>query len=68
MARKQLNMAINNRKKINAAINNLILIETAEPDPSQVEDTIVEDYKKLNDKCDNVITKIKNRKDKKIKK
>ncbi len=62
MSRKQLNAAIKTRKQINATINNLILINSEEPET--VEDTIVEDYRKLNDKCDVVINKIKNRKKK----
>lgn len=66
MSRKQLNVAINNRKKINAAINTLIVIES-EIDPDQVGDETVEDYKKLNDKCDIIISKIKKRKDNKKK-
>ena len=32
------------------------------------EDQIINDYKKLNDKCDQIISKIKVRKDKKTKK
>ena len=31
----------------------------------QVQDNIIEDYKKLNEKCDDIITKIKIRKEKK---
>ena len=33
--------------------------------PEKNEEQITNDYKKLNDKCDKVITKIRNRKDKK---
>lgn len=69
MSRKQLNRAINSRKQINTAINNIILVNSADPDleSDKVEDGLMEDYKKLNDKCDVVISRIKDRKDKKKK-
>lgn len=45
------------------------LMETSvESDETNVEDKIVEDYKRLDQKCDMVMTKIKDRKAKKRKK
>jgi len=50
------------RKKIDAQISKII-IETQPP----VETSIIDEYKELNDKCDTVITKIKKRKNSKLK-
>jgi len=51
------------RKQLNTALD-LVLIESKE-DVSQVEEQIVDDYKKLSEKVDTVIAKIKDRKSKK---
>lgn len=50
------------RKKIDAQISKIII-----ENPSPVETTIIDEYKELNDKCDIVITKIKKRKNSKLK-
>lgn len=50
------------RKKIDAQISKII-IET----PAPIETKIIDEYKELNDKCDTVITKIKKRKNSKLK-
>lgn len=54
------------RKQLNSALN-LILTETTEELPP-VEEQIVDDYKKLGEKVDNVISKIKDRKSSRKKK
>ena len=51
------------RKNIDANISKLL----AEEDLLSVESTIIDEYKELNDKCDTVITKIKKRKNSKLK-
>jgi hypothetical protein len=51
------------RKNIDANISKRL----AEEDLLSVESTIIEEYKELNDKCDTVITKIKKRKNSKLK-
>lgn len=50
------------RKQLSTAIETVIL---SLPSQEGVETEILEDYEKLNEKCDQVITKIKVRKDKK---
>lgn len=42
------------------------ILETQEENVKEADSTTVEEYKKLNDKCDIVIGKVKNRKGKKI--
>lgn len=49
------------RKQLAQVIDEVLEADTDE----DVESTVVEEYKKLNDKCDDVISKIKVRKDKK---
>jgi galactitol-specific phosphotransferase system IIB component len=49
------------RKQLAEVIENIITTEEVE---AEIEAAIVEDYKKLNDKCDIVISKIKSRKGK----
>lgn len=51
------------RKQLSTAINTIILSEPSHIDGVEVE--ILEDYEKLNEKCDQVISKIKVRKEKK---
>jgi len=51
------------RKNIDANISKRL----AEEDLLSVESTIIDEYKELNDKCDTVITKIKKRKNSKLK-
>lgn len=51
------------RKQLSAAIEMVILNTPSQTD--SVETEILEDYEKLNEKCDKVITKIKVRKEKK---
>jgi len=53
------------RKQLSTAIETVIL---SIPSQDGVETEILEDYEKLNEKCDKVITKIKIRKDKNGKK
>jgi hypothetical protein len=54
------------RKRILAVSEAIVYTE---PLPIEdLEETTVEDYKALNDKCDKVIVKIKNRKERKSKK
>lgn len=50
------------RKKIDAQISKIII-----ENPPSVETAIIDEYKELNDKCDIVITKIKKRKNSKLK-
>lgn len=55
------------RKRIVAVANEAIVY--TDPLPIEdLEDATVEEYKELNKKCDNVIVKIKNRKERKAKK
>lgn len=54
------------RKQLNAAFDN-ILVETNEELPS-VEEEIVDEYKKLGEKVDTVISKIKSRRNNRKKK
>jgi hypothetical protein len=51
------------RKQITSVIDQIITASSPEMEP--VEPSIISDYKRLNDKCDTVIAKIKARKDKK---
>ncbi len=51
-----------NRQQVSSVIDKIILDET---DTELVEKETVSGYKELNDKCDVVISKIKNRKAKK---
>lgn len=51
------------RKTIDAHISKIFNEDNAVP----VEPSIIDEYKELNDKCDTVITKIKKRKNSKIK-
>lgn len=51
------------RKNIDANISKRL----AEEDLISVESTIIDEYKELNEKCDTVITKIKKRKNSKLK-
>jgi hypothetical protein len=46
------------RKQINANMDKLLSEETVAP----IEPELIDEYKKLNEKCDSVITKIKTRK------
>jgi len=51
------------RKQLAAAITQLVDID---PEVKEgIDNSTIEDYKKLNDKCDKVISKIKSRKGKK---
>ena len=52
---------MHSRKQLAEVIEQIINTETI-----QVESSTIDDYKKLNDKCDDVINKIKHRKSKKI--
>lgn len=53
-------------RQTSAAVSEAIVI--SEPLPIEdLEEATVEDYKKLNDKCDKVMSKIKGRKEKKRK-
>jgi hypothetical protein len=52
------------RKNIDAQIAKII---SEEEGPVPVEPKIINEYKELNDKCDTVISKIKKRKNSKIK-
>lgn len=55
------------RQQLSAALNEIII--SSEPlSIEDLEESTVEDYKKLNEKCDKVMSKIKGRKDKKSKK
>jgi hypothetical protein len=49
-------------RQLNAAIENIVIDEGVIVE--EVPETTVEDYEKLNAKCDTVISKIKNRKKK----
>lgn len=51
------------RKQLNTALD-IILADAAPEDLPQVEEQIVDDYKKLGEKVDTVISKIKDRKKK----
>lgn len=51
------------RKNIDTQIGKMLTEENL----ISVESTIIEEYKELNDKCDTVITKIKKRKNSKLK-
>jgi hypothetical protein len=51
------------RKNIDANISKML----TEEDSISVESTIIDEYKELNTKCDTVITKIKKRKNSKLK-
>lgn len=55
------------RKRQSSAASEAIVI-TESISIETLEDTTVEDYKKLNDKCDKVISRIKVRKERKQKK
>jgi len=52
------------RKQLTTVIDKIV---TTAADTTTVEPEIIDDYKKLNDKCDDVITKIRNRKEKSAK-
>lgn len=52
------------RKKIDAYINKIFNEDTL---VAPLESNIIEEYKELSDKCDTVITKIKKRKNSKLK-
>jgi hypothetical protein len=51
------------RKRLAEVIDQILTVETTQKE--SVEASTVDEYKKLNDKCDAVIGKIKNRKSKK---
>ena len=53
---------MHSRRQLAEVIDSLIV----EGDNIVVEHTTVDDYKKLNDKCDTIISKIKTRKNKKV--
>lgn len=53
------------RKQLNSVIDKIIQTDSAEIE--EVKPELIDDYKKLNDKCDDVIFKIKTRKSKKEK-
>lgn len=57
---------MHSRKRLANVIDQILTSEKEQLE--EVEATIVDDYKKLNDKCDNTITNIKTRKSKKTKK
>ena len=52
----------NSNRQLNAAIEDIVIGEDVVIE--EVPDTTLNDYEKLNDKCDTVISKIKNRKKK----
>ncbi len=54
---------MHSRKRLAKVIDQIIISEQEQLE--ELETTTVDDYKKLNDKCDAVIGKIKNRKSKK---
>ena len=54
---------MHSRKQLAKVIDQIITSEQEEV--SEVETATIDEYKKLNEKCDTVITKIKNRKGKK---
>jgi len=54
------------RKQLSSVIDKIIQIDASEAE--EVKPELLDDYKKLNEKCDDVITKIKTRKSKKEKK
>lgn len=57
---------MHSRKQL-ANVIDLCIVDVAMAEEEQVivKETIIEDYKRLNEKCDIIITKIKNRKIKK---
>lgn len=57
---------MHSRKRLANVIDHILTTEQEQLE--EVEATIVDDYKKLNDKCDTTITNIKTRKSKKSKK
>lgn len=57
---------MHSRKRLANVIDQILTSEKEQLE--EVESTIVDDYKKLNDKCDTTITNIKTRKSKKSKK
>jgi hypothetical protein len=57
---------MHSRKRLANVIDEIITLETKQLE--EVETSIVDDYKKLNDKCDATIGKFKNRKSRKKKK
>lgn len=56
---------MHSRKRLATVIDQILTTE--EKQVNEVETSTVDDYKKLNDKCDAVISKIKDRKGKKSK-
>lgn len=54
------------RKSLSNVIDNLLISYalTSEKELEDVDNSIIDEYKKLNEKCDNIISKIKSRKEK----
>lgn len=52
---------MSHRKQLATVIENIIFSE--ELDPKNVEESTINDYKSLNEKCDTIISKIKKRKE-----
>lgn len=52
-------------RRNNAAVKNELAITVIESVPMEVDEKTIEEYKTLNDKLDNLMFKIKNRKERK---